>query len=318
MKSANVTVAAQNRNSMKHIFIVNPISGRGGSKKYIPVIEEYCKENDLEFEIRFSEFPKHSMEIAAEYKKSDDVCLYAVGGDGTANEVLNGLNDGVQMAVLPAGSGNDFVFGTLVPDCKDVNQLIRDTISGVNMKVDYGLANDFKFINILSLGYCSIVNYLGNFKYRHIRIIPTKLMYFYAAIVNIFKPTPVKVRYIIDDKEYNGVAIIFAISNGCRYGGMFKAAPDANITDGIFDVWRIDFVKGFVILNLIPKYMDGSYRNLDITTSYKGSKITIYTEEKMRYQVDGEVRETDEMHVEIQKNALNLRVPLEVKERMEK
>ena len=303
---------------MRHIFIVNPISGRGGSKKYIPVIENYCKENGCEYEIRFSEYPKHSREIAAEYQVSDDVCLYAVGGDGTANEVLNGLNDGVQMAVIPAGSGNDFAFGTLAPDSTDVAQLIKDTISGVNMKADYGIANDFKFINILSVGYCSIVNYVGNFKYRHIRIIPTKLMYVFAAIFNIFKPTPVKVRFVIDGVEHSGVAIIFAISNGRRYGGMFKASPDAKITDGIFNIWKIDFVKGLVILKLIPKYMDSSYRDLDITTTYTGSNVDIYTEGKMMYQVDGEVMETDEMHVTIQKHALNLRVPKEVKERLEK
>jgi len=303
---------------MKHIFIVNPISGRGGSKKYVPVIEDYCQENKLEYEIRYSEYPKHSSKIASEYQKKDDVCLYAVGGDGTANEVLNGLNDGVQMAVLPAGSGNDFVFGTLFPDCKDVNQLIRDTISGVNMKTDFAIANDFKFINILSVGYCSIVNYLGNFKYRHVKIIPSKLMYVYAAIVNIFKPTPVKIRFVIDGKEYNKVAIIFAIANGRRYGGIFKAAPEAKITDGVFQIWNIDFVKGFVILKLIPLYANGTYRDLDITTAYTGSKIDIYTEDKMMYQVDGEVMETDEMHVAIQKHALNLRVPQEVKERLEK
>ena len=73
---------------MKHIFIVNPVSGNGKAAKIVKNIERVCDYEDLEYEIRYTTKPKEATKIAREYENS---IVYAVGGDGTLNEVLNGL-----------------------------------------------------------------------------------------------------------------------------------------------------------------------------------------------------------------------------------
>ena len=92
---------------MKHIFIVNPTSGGGKPATLIPVIHEYFKDKKEPYEILLTERNGHATDLTRRYSIKDDVTLYVVGGDGTVFEVLNGLNDSVPMAIIPAGTGND-------------------------------------------------------------------------------------------------------------------------------------------------------------------------------------------------------------------
>jgi len=75
---------------MKHIFIVNPVSGKGKAGYIVKNIEKVCGEENLEYEIRYTTRPKEAITIAREYLDCENI-IYAVGGDGTLNEVLNGL-----------------------------------------------------------------------------------------------------------------------------------------------------------------------------------------------------------------------------------
>ena len=93
---------------MKHIFIINPTSGKHHAIQLIPVIENYFKTHSEAFSIIRTERPGHATEIARRFKAEDDVTLYVLSGDGTANEVHNGLTPKVPMAIIPVGSGNDF------------------------------------------------------------------------------------------------------------------------------------------------------------------------------------------------------------------
>ena len=94
---------------MKYVFIVNPTSGKGKSLRFVPLIENYFKNSEEEYEIIYTEYPKHATEIAARYTEKDDVILYSVGGDGTATEILDGLDLSVRFGVVPGGTGNDFL-----------------------------------------------------------------------------------------------------------------------------------------------------------------------------------------------------------------
>ena len=93
---------------MKHVFILNPFAGKKDSETYMGLISEYFSTHGGEYRILTTEYPGHASELAARYTAEEDVCVYAFGGDGTAYEVLNGLNDGVAMALIPNGTGNDY------------------------------------------------------------------------------------------------------------------------------------------------------------------------------------------------------------------
>jgi len=292
---------------MKHVFIVNPESGKGAGLQSVKLIEEVCKEQGVDYEVVFSEFPGHSKEIAARYSIADDVCLYAVGGDGTAYEVLNGLQDGLLMAIIPAGSGNDF-FGSLQKDGFDLRTVIRETINGENIKIDYGTANGLKWLNIVSVGFCALINYDANVKYKKKKWIPSSMVYIITALFNIFRPTNTKIQLIIDGKQRSLECLLVAIANGIRYGGGFKPAPNARIDDGIFDVCQIEFVKTPMILRLLPVYFKGTHLTFDIAHLYNGKGVTIIGSEEMYFNIDGEVLMAKDLEVVMHHQALNLRV----------
>ena len=93
---------------MKHVFIVNPLAGGGKSLKILKKIEKVCTEKNIDYTIRLTKAPKDATKIAREYENLQCI-IYSVGGDGTMNEVLNGIVGSKNLfGILPAGSGNDF------------------------------------------------------------------------------------------------------------------------------------------------------------------------------------------------------------------
>ena len=119
---------------MKHIFIVNPVSGKGkAANAYIPVIEEYIKKTGLDGEIYITKASRDGQRYVEEVaKKGEKVRFYSCGGDGTLYEVVNGCYkyDNCEVAAIPLGSGNDFcrIFG------KNTN--IDDHVNGTPVKMD--------------------------------------------------------------------------------------------------------------------------------------------------------------------------------------
>lgn len=93
---------------MKHVFIINPISGKGKTLKVAENIEKVCQREKLDYEINYTNYPGEATKIAKKYRFSQNI-IYSVGGDGTLNEVLNGIVGTKNiLAIIPSGSGNDF------------------------------------------------------------------------------------------------------------------------------------------------------------------------------------------------------------------
>ena len=91
---------------MKHVFIVNPTSGVGKYQVVIDYVKDYFEDKEDNYEIRITEYVGHATEIAREYDVSH--VLYSVGGDGTSHEIINGMQEGVSLGIIPVGTGNDF------------------------------------------------------------------------------------------------------------------------------------------------------------------------------------------------------------------
>ena len=300
---------------MKHIFLINPISGHGTGKKQISFIEDYCQKENLDYQILISEYSGHTTVLAKGFTAKDDVCLYGVGGDGTAYEVLNGLNEGVLMAIIPAGSGNDF-YSNISSNKKDLKDIIIETINGENVEVDYAVANGSRFLNCATVGFDATINYMMNIKYRNIKIIPSKMMYVYAALANVFKPEPLDITYSIDGIEYTNTVLLLGVINGTRYGGGFKPAPSALVNDRKLDFCMIDFVKTGTILRLLPVYYRGKHVNLPVATMRQGKEFRITGDKPMYFNVDGEIIETQDMKISLQADKINMRVSKSAKEKL--
>lgn len=292
---------------MKHIFIINPTSGRGRAYQQVSIIEEVFKNRLDSFEIIVTEHQGHATEIARRYRHSDAVTLYAVGGDGTAYEVLNGLQDQVPMAIIPAGTGNDY-YRMVGYQEKSLKKLIQDTIDGREVNVDYGLANDRRFLNMMALGLDAETNQVAQDIGKKLPI-PRSLVYAISALAVIVRPKKLDIQLKINKQVINRKVLLIAIMNGRWYGGGFQPTPEASIQDGLFDVCIVDDLPVHKIIKLLPSYYKGTHVNEKVVQFFRSDTLEIMTRKLSAVSCDGETSKQDTIIFRLIKDGLVLRVP---------
>lgn len=275
---------------MKHVFIVNPASGKGYAKKLIPVISKICIQENVNYIIESTKYPGHATEIAQSYSLEKDIRLYAVGGDGTLNEVLNGMiYSSCSLAVIPAGSGNDFIKTVYSPI--KVDKLIVALINGETKLINIGKINNKHFINISSVGIDAEIAYNAKIFKRN-PLIPSKLSYLFSIFTTLIKYSSYNIEIHIDNIYIKDKILLVAIGNGRYYGGGMKVLPNANPFDNDFDICVVKNMSKLNILKLFPVLIKGNHETLkDYVMFYKGSKIQIYSKENMKINIDGEIFE---------------------------
>ena len=254
---------------MKYLFIVNPKSGKEKSIEISKIIKSYMDEKNIDCSIIYTTKKYDAIGIAGIYKNKFD-CIYSVGGDGTLNEVVNGIIGGkAKLGIIPVGSGNDFYKSFKINN---------------NDKIDVGLINDSRyFINIASVGLdaeiADYANYLKEHNY------PNNIVYILSLIKNYFKFRPIEVD--IDNTD-NKITLL-AICNGMYYGGGFKIAPNADLSDGKFDIYKAVDMNKIKLLNVLFKLLKGTH-STDKTIDYElNDKIMIKSLIPLIYNVDGEI-----------------------------
>jgi YegS/Rv2252/BmrU family lipid kinase len=292
---------------MKHIFIVNPISGKGKAKKLIPLIEAYFANHPGEFEIIETQNHGAASEIASRYPTGSDVVLYSVGGDGTAFEVLNGLHDKVPMAIIPGGTGNDY-FRMLGYKDKELAKIIADTIEGRNVRVDHGVCNGMKIINTSSMGFDAQINKTADDIGRKLPI-PRTMVYLVSVFITLSQLRSYDLTLQLPDGTHKFKAILIVINNGRWYGGGFQPTPMADIQDGHFDILVVDACNWLTVLRLLPKYMKGTHINEPIAHFFKADQFVVESVGKVDFGLDGEPLVGDRFEYQIVKGGLYMRVP---------
>lgn len=294
---------------MKHIFIINPISGHHDAIQLIPWIESYFKDRKQDYVVHLTQYPKHATELAAQYHVSDDVCIYACGGDGTVNEVLNGLAPDVPMAIIPVGTGNDF-YRMLKLKNLNLKDVLIKTIEGKQVEVDSGLAQGRRFLDSVSIGFDANVGYDAN-QFARIKWLPSKLVYLASVFKNLSDRKAQKMTLDFNGQTLVEEVLIVALMNGQFYGGGFLPTPQASIQDGYFDVCVIENTNLANVLRLLPKYMKGTHIDEPIVKFYKTQAIRIETILDNNVQSDGEMFRTKILDVRILPKSVQLRVPEE-------
>ena len=292
---------------MKHIFIVNKISGKGKGLESISLINDICQKRLLDYEIIITEYPMHAKHIAKRYRVEDNVCLYAVGGDGTILEVLNGLNDAVPFAIIPAGSGNDF-YRLISDDINDFNKIINDTIDADIKQIDYGQTNKMKFLNCTSIGIDSDVNIDASYMIRN-TFITKGPAYILSIIKNVIIPKAKELIIEYDGTKEEGKYLIACAMNGRYYGNGVKAAPNADIQDGYFDLILVKDQPIHIVYPCLIKYMQGKHINDQRFRIIKAKNIKITSKTPMSIQSDGENYRDNILEIQIKNRALNLKAP---------
>ncbi len=244
---------------MKHVFILNPAAGKNDAAEsmrgQIAAAAEACGAEPL---LEVTRHPGHAAELAELYAASGEhVRLYAVGGDGTLNDVMRGayLHKNAEVACVPVGSGNDFIrsFGAAA-DFLDLTDLMRGEARHMDlMKTDTGIC-----LSITSAGMDAEVAYRIP-AYRRIPLLGGSMAYNISVVRRLMRPLGMDVDVIVDGETYSGNYVISAVCNGTYYGGGFAAAPVADLQDGLLDVVMVKKISLTRVAAVIGPYKNGRH-----------------------------------------------------------
>jgi len=293
---------------MKHIFIVNPAAGKGKSLEVIPFIQECFKDREQdELFIEVTKYPGHAAEIAREYASAEECRIYSVGGDGTVNEVVNGIaGTSSAIGVIPTGSGNDFV-RSLHPEM-DIKALIAQSIDGIEKSIDLAKVNDKYFVNISSIGFDANVVF-NAMKFKKKPGITGSMAYVLSIIYTVFKHKINRIRVDIDGSKFEMDSLLVAVANGKYYGGGMMPVPGAVLDDGMLDICLVSEVSRRTILTLFPKYMKGQHGILKPVSFQKGQRVRIESDEELCLNIDGEIVTSRAINYEIIKSGIKVILP---------
>ncbi|WP_410506224.1 diacylglycerol/lipid kinase family protein [Haloimpatiens sp. FM7315] len=289
----------------KHLFILNPSAGKGDALKYIPLIENYFNDLDHEFEIKITEYKGQATELAKDFSKKGFHRIYAVGGDGTVNEVLNGLiGSSSILGIIPCGTGNDFI-KNITSSKKDI---LKNTIQGTIKEIDIGKINKNYYINISSIGLDSEVTYNARL-FKGKKYIPSKLAYILSLLYTPFKFKPLKLDITIDDTNFSQESLLLTSSNGKCYGGGIYITPEADIFDGYLDICSIKKANFFRLMKYIPRALGGKLDGIPEVSYYKAKKVTVNSNKEFTVNIDGEILKSNSVNFEILPKALKILMP---------
>lgn len=276
---------------MKYIFIVNPESAKGNAMKIIGNIERVCKQEHIEYEVCYTLAQGDATRLAQSYKDDENI-IYAVGGDGTLSEVLNGvIGTKNKIGIIPAGSGNDFY--------RTVKELAKAEIES-----DVGVVNGKYFLNIACVGIdAEVANNVPLMKKKNVKV---KNLYT-ASILYTFTHFKFKqIHFKSHEKDEKGNFTILSICNGRYYGGGYNISPKASLEDNYFDVYYINKLRLPSIINLLLKLKKGKLEQDKRTNHFKTNNITVTSEEPIRFNVDGETIENTKFEIKIIPKAIKI------------
>lgn len=309
--------------AMKHIFIINPVAGTGKARGfYMPRILDELKKQRLDYKLHITTKPgdaKRFVRRLISFRREEKQTLrfYACGGDGTLNEVLNGIgfSKNVQLACIPAGTGNDFVrnFGDAKSFCSIPAQL-NGRVQAVDvMEV---LADDKRRmlgINLVNMGLdCEATKNMEAVKNNP--LLKGSAGYLYGAAKAFVQLIAFPYTIYADEKkEFEGEATLLAIGNGTTYGGGFRATPEARVDDGRMDMCLVRRINRRQFAKLIVPYRKGEHlqaAGAERIIHYRQVRsVRIEGKNGIEASIDGELLKADTLEINILHKKIQFVVP---------
>jgi YegS/Rv2252/BmrU family lipid kinase len=295
---------------MKHLFIINPAAGsRNRTDDYSEIIHKTCRELGLDYDIRVSTAPGECTRFTREAAETgEEYRIYACGGDGTLNEVVQGAagHDNVAVTVYSGGSGNDFV--KLFDDPQAFFQLDR-LLDAEEATFDLIRCNDDISLNICSVGLdARIGTDVSN--YKRLPLLHGFRAYVASTVVNVIKRIAEHYVVEINGKRIDGEQTMICVCNGRYYGGGFNPVPEADPSDGLLDVLLVKKVSRAQVLGVVGKYKDGRYKELPhLVRHYRTKSVKILCDKPTPVSLDGEMRTAQEITMSVADEKLRFFYP---------
>jgi diacylglycerol kinase (ATP) len=296
------------------IFLVNPASANGKTGKRWPEIARAAHAAGLRGEAIFSERPGQLGDLAREAANEGATLLVVVGGDGTVHEVVNGIagREGVELALIPRGTGWDFARTHKVPKRLDV--ALRIAKDGQARTFDLGRATyrtngserTTWFANMASVGMSGAVAAKAN---STTKALGAKTSYLYALGTVFARWKNVELRVRVDEEERSGLMEDTIVAVGRYLAGGMMITPDAEPDDELFDVLLIGDLTKTELVRVMPKIYRGTHLPHPKGEVLRGRTVSIEADDPLPIQLDGEQPGTTPVRFEIAPAAIRLRVP---------
>ncbi len=308
------------------LIIVNPKSASGSTRDKWAVLASEMRAHFGPFNVAFTEGPAHAIELAERAARSGHRLVIACGGDGTINEVANGIlrsGKDTELAVLPSGTGGDLRRSLGIPSSsRDAAMALKN---GITKTIDAGKAtftnadgvlDSRYFLNISSVGLAASVikrvKSASYFEWLPGDSVRGRANFAVSALQEAFHPNPVRVRIRIDDEREASIqTICLCIANARFFGGGMMIAPKAKLTDGHFDVVNVGDMNAIKILANAFSLYKGTHLSLDEVKSTLAKKIEVSAvgDTTTPIEIDGELLGRLPAVFEVVPKAIRVRIP---------
>ena len=271
---------------MKILIIGNPVSGKGTAGKRIEKLSLILKKQLHDVNVYLTKFAGDGKDFIS-WIKHDFERLVIVGGDGTVNEIINGIPDdfSIPIMLLPTGNANLLSKELHVP--KSINAIADIILKGNIVQADYASMNGSKFLMVAGAGFDAVVTEEVK-KIRKATI--SNLSYIFPVLraVKSFKNDKLDVTV---DGKYIGSSPAVIVSNVCNYAGIFTLAHEAGITTGCLDIIMLPKISLFSLIKYAVIIKLSKVTNIKGVKYIKGSEVTIDSDESIPVELDGDFRD---------------------------
>ena len=270
-------------------IILSTHGGRLSTQAKVNQVKQALQATHLNYDLELTDYPEHGIELAQCAVQEGWSIIVAAGGDGTVNEVVNGLMHSVgegeagTLGILPLGTGNDLADSLQIP--RDLKSACKRIVAGKTRLIDVCQVNERYFVNNSAVGLEAAVTV----NHSQMRWVKGNVRYVLAALKTIFNAKPWQMRISWDGGEYDGPAVLVSVGNSNRTGGSFYMTPHAILDDGL-----IDFIYGMNIgrwqlLRLLPKTFSGDHIHHPLVNYKRTTQLKVVTSPATPAQADGEI-----------------------------
>ena len=300
--------------AMRAKLIINPSSGPWDVRRELPTVLRHLAEHGWQTAVHQTARPGEATQLARQASDDGLDGVFVVGGDGTINEVINGLAESsVALGVLPGGTSNVWARELGLPTRSPLHLLplvdsVRALVPGASRRIDLGKANGRYFLQWAGLGLDAEVTYAMEPRTRRQRRLGP-LTYLIAGVAAAAHLVGTRTRIWIDDRRIYRRSILIVISNSQLYGGGVRIATDALLDDGLLDVSVFAGAGFFSAIRTVLGVVTGLHVRDPRHTCYRGCCIRIEADKPMPIHVDGEPFGMTPLECVVVPQALTVLVP---------
>ncbi len=284
------------------LAIVNPAAGSGRASSLAPRLARVLRDAGLPTDVVQLPYPGEGPRLAADAAAEGYDVVIAVGGDGTANEVANGLvGTRAALALYPIGSGNDFARALGYP--KRASDLPSFLARGTRRTVDTGEANGRVFLNAAGVGIDGEVAARAR---SHGRAFGPRLAYATASLAAIAVYRPLQMTVRLDGVERSGRFLVALASNGTHFGRGMRCAPDARLDDGLFDVTVAGALGRIGSIRAMARLYKGTHVDGRTVVASRARVVDIQLERAAPGQIDGDLVHVSRLSMRVRPSSLQV------------